>query len=573
MSPHDALVLNDRPRVDRQVKLKLDKLIECVTVELSEEQISPAFLVGLGAHAQVRIPDAERAYLSVLDDDPSHAGALLSLAVLRLVHGDFRYALASIEKAIEEIRNNTEAKFWFGCLLLNLGKCEEGIGQLRNALSRVPSDVRIEVALADALRRTPRHVEALAHVDHAIIVDETYAGAWSTRGQILTELGRLDEARVAFEKAISLAPLSATNYLRLADLTALPVNSAPFHMMEKLARDNTNLLDSERSGMHFALGRSCEQSGDYRDALQHYVNANAIARPSIRYNERESLRWLEQIKEVFASRLLAQRCGEPSNVPVFIVGMPRSGSTLIEQVLASHPGVFGAGEIPDFEASMRSVLGGRSARACLNKIQDGISCEDLRKIGVNYVAALGRYSERADRVANKFLGNFQWVGMIHLALPNAKIIHARRNPVDTCVSCFSKFIPVPSSFDLREMGRHYRAYSALMDYWQTVLPPLSVLDVYYEDVVADCECQARRIVQFCGLEWDETCLRFYENQRVVRTASNAQVRRPIYTGSVGRWHGFSDMLRSLYEGLGEELTGLPGVTQRGEETEAGSSRE
>jgi hypothetical protein len=255
---------------------------------------------------------------------------------------------------------------------------------------------------------------------------------------------------------------------------------------------------------------------------------------------------MARVRAVFTADLLQQRggAGEPSAVPVFILGMPRSGTTLVEQVLASHCQVFGAGERAELSAAVAAWAGFPEAVA---DADDAV----LRALGARHVAALRRLAPGALRITDKTPAHFLYIGLLRLVLPNARIIHVRRDPRDTCLSCFATPFTSgqPFAFDLAELGRYYRAYDALMAHWRALLPASAMLEVRYEDVVADLEGEARRIVGYCGLGWDESCLQFHRTRRVVRTASAAQVREPLYRGSIGRWRAYGEALRPLLDAL------------------------
>jgi hypothetical protein len=228
--------------------------------------------------------------------------------------------------------------------------------------------------------------------------------------------------------------------------------------------------------------------------------------------------------------------------------MPRSGSSLVEQILASHPRCYGAGESTVFNDAVRSILD-RDQR--FPESAPTLTAEQLRQIGGRHAAAMSAIAPKAERVVDKTLGNFAYAGMIHLALPNARIVHVQRNAADTCVSCFSKLFATEFrySYDLGELGRYYRAYTATMEHWRRVLPPDVMLDVQYEDLVADLETHARRIVTHCGLEWDDACLSFHKTERAVRTYSATQVRRPIYRSAINRWRVYEKHLEPLLREL------------------------
>jgi hypothetical protein len=252
--------------------------------------------------------------------------------------------------------------------------------------------------------------------------------------------------------------------------------------------------------------------------------------------------------------------GSTSNVPVFIVGMPRSGSTLVEQILASHPGVFGCGERPYFEQSLNAARRNAGVRDPGNNPEANRRYDQawIGALAEEYLRTLTADSPAAMRITDKTLGNFNYVGLIHLALPNARIIHIQRDPLDTCLSCFSKLFTDAAYYlyDLAELGTYYRHYEQLMAHWRDVLPPGVMIDVRYEDLVDDLEGQARRMIDHCGLEWDDACLAFHRTERVVRTASQTQVRQPLYSRSVGRAERYVTMLRPFIEALAGEQTAV-----------------
>jgi hypothetical protein len=248
--------------------------------------------------------------------------------------------------------------------------------------------------------------------------------------------------------------------------------------------------------------------------------------------------------------------GHEATTPVFIVGMPRSGSTLIEQVLASHPDVYGAGEYGAFTEALDEYVAFNGKGRAREAVLERLSTVDFTELGAGYqrrIAQLGGIERGYQRIVDKSLPNFMHLGLIHLALPNARFIHARRSAVDTCLSCFSKWLPsMPFTFDLGELGRYYAAYDRLIDHWRAVLPPGVLLDVHYEDMVEDLPREARRILDHCGLTWDPACLSFDRNERAVATASALQVRQPIHTRSLRRWRPAAAQLAPLLDGLGIE---------------------
>jgi hypothetical protein len=264
---------------------------------------------------------------------------------------------------------------------------------------------------------------------------------------------------------------------------------------------------------------------------------------------------MRRIRTVFNAQLLAVKAGggDPAETPIFVVGMPRSGTTLVEQIIASHPRAMGAGELFDLDLIVHSLAGPGGGSPGYPEVVETMSGNQLRLVGGSYLAAIRALAPLSLRVVDKMPWNFHHLGLIRLALPHARIIHTQRNPADTCLSCFSILFNGDDNkytYDLRELGRFYCGYDALMAHWRNVLPPGFMLEVQYEDVVEDLENQARRIVSHCGLEWDDACLAFHETRRPVRTSSVAQVRQPIYRSSVGRWLPYREWLRPLLEELG-----------------------
>jgi hypothetical protein len=282
------------------------------------------------------------------------------------------------------------------------------------------------------------------------------------------------------------------------------------------------------------------------------LKANALKRTTVDYDEAATLNMFPHIKKVFDADLLRRTrgLGDPSTVPIFVLGMPRSGTTLVEQILASHPDVHGAGELPWLNEMARN-LRGADVNGYFPEVAKSWSATQLRDLGGQYVQYLRTKASVAGHVTDKMPMNFRFVGLIHMILPNARIVHTRRDAADTCLSCFTKNFAgaIDYTYDLGELGRYWRAYDDLMSHWRQVLPPGAMLEVQYEDLVADFDRQARHLVTYCGLEWDDRCLSFHHTQRPVRTASVNQVRQPIFASSIGRWRDYEPWLAPLLKEL------------------------
>jgi hypothetical protein len=302
--------------------------------------------------------------------------------------------------------------------------------------------------------------------------------------------------------------------------------------------------------LHFALGKALADAGDAERAFRHMLEGNRLKRSQIDHDEPAVLGAFDRIRRVFTPSLVEAKSGQgsASRLPILIVGMPRSGTTLVEQILASHPRVHGAGELED----LARIVGGLCQSA--GNYPEAIPALDPGQLGAiaeRYLEGLVSRSGGAERVTDKMPSNFYFIGLIHLALPEASIIHVRRDPLDTCLSCFSKLFASPQNhtYDLAELGRYYRKYAELMAHWREVLPAGRMLEVRYEDLVADFEPAARRILAHCGLDWDEACRSFHRTARPVHTASAAQVRQPIYGSAVGRGKPYREFLTPLLREL------------------------
>jgi tetratricopeptide (TPR) repeat protein len=452
-------------------------------------------------------------------------------------------------KAIALRPSFAEAHNNLGNALAALNRHEEAVAHFRTALALAPGLIEVNNNLGASLEAVDQIEPALACYERVVAADPRNARARHRIGHALRALGRLDEAQRAFESAVALAP-DRPEFLRsLAEGKTFQPGDPHLAMLEELSRNIDRLSDHDRIELHFALAKAYGDLERHALAFRHMLDGNALRRRQISYDEPGTLALFERIRSVFTPELLRRHAGggDPSAQPVFVFGMPRSGSTLVEQLLASHPRVVAAGEITDLTQAVAAMR----ARASFPDGFAAAGADVLRDLGSGYVARIARLAAGAARVTDKALANFLYAGLIHLALPNARMIHTRRDPIDTCFSAFSKLFTTaqPHTFDLGELGRYYRAYDRLMAHWRDVLPDGCMLEVRYEDLVADFAPQARRIVAHCGLEWDDACLAFHAARRPVRTASAIQVRQPIYGGAVGRWRPYAEMLGPLLAAL------------------------
>ncbi len=541
---------------------------------------------GLGnAHRVLgHLEDAVRHYLNALAVRPGYAAAHNDVAGVLHMLGRTAEAIGHYQRALLAQPDYADAHYNLANILGELGRREEAIGHYAKAIEIRPAFAEARNNMANILQALGRYVEAVAQYETAVGLRPRFAEAYHNLGKACFALNRYEHAIAAYEKAadidsskamvhndmaaahmvlghfreayaafaaaITRAPRNAAIHLNLAGLARFTADDPRLAALERLAEFESSFGDNDRIALNFALGKAHGDLKNSQRSFHHLLRGNALKRRQIEYDEEATLARFERLRDTFTPELIQAKrgWGDYSRVPIFIVGMPRSGSTLLEQILASHSRVFGAGEIDDFTKTLARFPG---LLEDFPELISNLPNEDLRRLGRDYVENVSAKAPGAMRVTDKMLSNFACVGLIHLALPNARIIHARRDPVDTCLSCFSLLFgdDQPYTYDLAELGRYYRAYEKLMHHWKAVLPKGAMIEVRYEDVVANLEKQARRLIADCGLEWEDRCLEFHQTQRPVHTASVMQVRRPVYHDSVGRWRPYYDQLRPLLDAL------------------------
>jgi tetratricopeptide (TPR) repeat protein len=535
-----------------------------------------------------RFEDALNSYDRVLRANPDSAEALASRGATLHEMKRFEEALINHDRALAVRPDFVEALNNRGLTLQELKRFAEALESYDRALAMRPDHVEALNNRGLVLHDLKRFAEALESYDRALKFRSDFAAALSNRGATLQELGRFDEAvasyrralaarpdfaeahnslgvalmqvgrlseaREALEKAVELAPSRGKFRRDLGDIKRFGAGDPDLTALERLARNTAALPISDQVETHFALAKAYEDVGLYTEAFVEWLKGNALKRKQITYDEASTLGMLNDVRTLFTSKLIRkwQAVGHPSSVPIFILGMPRSGSTLVEQILASHPQVFGGGELKHFHGATQRIRMKFGSSATFPAFVSDMTDKDYYDLAQRYLADTERLSPAALRITDKLPMNFIFAGLIHMALPNAAIIHTVRDPLDTCLSCFAKLFSDEQNhtYDLAELGRYYRNYQALMAHWHNVLPPERILDVHYENVVADLEGQARRIIAYCGLNWDPCCLAFHQTQRPVFTASMAQVRQPIYNSAIGRWRVHEKSLQPLLAELG-----------------------
>ena len=468
--------------------------------------------------------------------------------------GRLEDALGMHERACEIAPERADVHYNRGNALAELSRMTDALEAYQRAVDVDPSFKRAYAGLVNGLWQHARLDEAKAYADQACREAPDDAEVWVSRGLVLQTLGEREDARADYERALQVDPQSVAalfNYVQMDKIRS--ASDGRLGALREVA-DAKLRQGLERATLHYALGKCYDDLGEWDTAFHHFDRGARIKRSHIRYDEDRERRLLHRLTDTFTRRVieLFEANGLASEQPVFVVGMPRSGTTLTEQILHSHPQVFGAGELYLSKVAIQNIsLGGQLLEADGTPRNYGPQVLPERAQG--YLEGLRARAPSPDfaRIVDKMPGNAWHVGFLHLMFPNARIIHCVRDPLDTSLSCFQKLFAAGHdwSYDLSELGRHYRRYHRVMQHWEEILPG-RMLEVRYEDTVADLEGQARRIIDHVGLPWDPACLEFHRAKRAVQTASHSQVRQPIYASSVRRWHAYRPHLQPLVDALG-----------------------
>lgn len=502
---------------------------------------------------QGQTAEAEHAYRRAISQRKDYIEAYVNLSVLLDATDRGDEALRLLSEALKINARHLGTLLQVARVQLRKTNHEQAEQAARLALQSDPNSAEAFAILAQVLHETDRLPEALKACEAALRLKPTLIETNSLYGVLLKSVGRLEEAGKQFERTLELAPNAFGVYANLADLQKFTADNPHLKAMEKVFAEAADPGSDRYMPLHFAIGKAYDDIGEYQKAFAHFKTGTTIKRGKLNYDEAQTLAFFDAIESVFSESFMKNPPypGKPTEVPVFIVGMPRSGSTLVEQVLSNHPGTYGAGEIKEFSRQLNMLRGRFPGLPRYPQIVQKMNPPQLNMLAEGYLNKLVALAPNAPRITDKLLTNYYFVGLLHMLFPKAKFIHTRRNPVDTCLSAYTKLFKddMPHSYDLGELGRYYRKYDALMAHWERVLPPGVMKTVVYEDVVDDLPKMARELISFIGLPWDDACLTFHESSRPVKTASVVQVRQPVYSSSVGRWKRYGDELKPLVEAL------------------------
>jgi tetratricopeptide (TPR) repeat protein len=496
--------------------------------------------LGLACLEVGRIADAIAALRRAVASNPRYADAHFRLGIALEKLGDITGAIVAYDRATKFSPSLAEAWFRAGALVYTLGHREEAIGCFRRAAATAAQTSFGRLGKARALLIEDRNHEAEQVLREALVADPENAMAYDLLGNLLSEFGRFDEARACFERAIAIAPLLAGSYYDL--VRCRPITSQDEGLLQEMqtALATAGLEKEQRLRLHLAIGKAAEDLGNYSLAMLHFNAADAFRRESGSFDSAAFSIEVNRLIARCTPELIAQafELGSLDATPVLIVGMPRSGTTLVEQIVSMHPEVGPGGELNFWNE--RGAAWHRSGAA-------GNENSFLQKAAADYVRFLRTIAPKTARVTDKMPFNFLWAGLIHLALPRATIIHCRRAFVDTAISIHQTFFHPSLAFPTggAELVAYFHSYRRLTNHWRRVLPSDRFIEVDYEDLTSTPEPVIRRIIAACGLPWHDACLRPQSNPRSVKTPSKWQTRQPIYRSSIARWRRYEPWLGPL----------------------------
>ena len=502
-------------------------------------------------HKEGKLEEAEKLYRQALKNNPDNVDAMRMLAMLAATLKHFDDAERLLRRAVAIAPDFLAAVIDLGRVLKEQDRFEEAIGCFKKAIGINPNNPQTHFLLAGACAPAALNHEAVKEYQKTLELSPRHPGALLGLGNALKTIGRLDEAVRAYHDCIDVKPNNGETYWSLANLKTYRFSDEQLAEMEKRVEEDNASGDKSEVNFLFALGKAYDDRQDYERAWHYYERGNDKQRMLVQYDPVHTETINDGIIEVFDQALLEEKSGSghPDPAPIFVLGLPRSGSTLVEQVLASHSQVEGTSELPYLGRVATSLNRNRPDGVNYPKAVRELEAENFAALGEDYVryAQLHR-TEGKPFFVDKMPNNFPTIGFLHLILPNARIIDARRHPLDACVGNYRQHYARGQTFayDLTDIGEYYLQYQRMMDHWEEVLPG-RILTVQYEEVVTDFDNQVRRILDYCNLPWEEDCIRFYETERPVRTASSEQVRQPIYTGALNFWRNYEAHLDELVE--------------------------
>jgi tetratricopeptide (TPR) repeat protein len=507
-------------------------------------------------HQEGKVQAAEQVYRDVLRKDPRNVDALRLLAMAAMAGGQLEEAERQLRRCIGLAPDFAGAILDFGRLMKERDHYEEAIGAFRRVIDIEPQNRQAHFLLGGTLAAAGFTYEALKSYENTLALNAGHAGALLGLGHMLKTVGRQDEAIDAYRRCIALKPDHGEIYWSLANLKTYRFQEAEVDEMRRWS-DTADIESVGRVNFLFALAKHHEDCGEFDAAWEYYRKGNEQQRQLVQYDPVQTEVVTDAVIDAYTPDLLQRLAGggNPDSSPIFIMGLPRSGSTLTEQILASHSQVEGTSELPYLGRVSLSLNRHRADGLRYPEVMRHVNARRLAELGGEYLqlAQMHRVQGRP-RFIDKMPNNFPHIGLLHLILPNARIVDVRRDPRDACLGNYRQLYARGQTFtyDLTDIGEYYLQYRRLMDHWHEVLPG-RVLTLRYEELVHDFENQVRRLLEFCDLPFEDACLRYFETDRPIRTASSEQVRQPIYSSSIGHWRNYREHLHELLEILAPVL--------------------
>jgi tetratricopeptide (TPR) repeat protein len=563
IQPTMAEALNNLGNVLRMIG-DLDGAVSAYQDALTYREIYPEAYNNLGSLLQQdgRFEEAEHALRKAIGQNSRYVEAYNNLAGLYSAQKKDVDALRVLGDALKFAPSHPQTLLLTARIQMRRNTYPAAEQAVRIVLQQQPENAEALTVLGQVLHETDRYDEAIEVLERAVKANPNSPEALNFYGVALKSVGRLDEARDNILKSLNLNDSMYGAYANLNDLVdfSKDVGDQLFNRMDTIFESTVTPEAEQFLPLHFAYGKALEDRGQHERALKHFITGGRMKRAQLSYDEKDTFGFFDAIREIFSKEMLQnpKYSGIADQRPVFIIGMPRSGSTLVEQILSSHPDIYGAGEVKYLSRALGQLRDRFPSLPKYPQMMEKITPAQLDIVAKNYLQALTAGAGDAKRVTDKLLTNYFFVGLIHTLYPNAKFINTQRDPVDTCLSGFTKLFKddMPHSYDLAELGRYYAKYRELMEHWNKVLPKGVLTTVQYEDVVANTEKEAKALIEFIGLKWDPKCLEFHKSDRPVKTASVAQVRKPIYKTAVKRWKKYGDGLQPLVDAInGSTATG------------------
>lgn len=527
--------------------------------QLAQEEITDTHTLAQFGELAFRLGEKVRAINALskaVESSPENAAYLdLYAQVLIDIH-NYSKSTKLLEKAIHLNPDFHLPYIRLASIYLETYNFQQAIPLLEKAISLKPGEPLTYVYYINALRYTDRHEDALKYAQKLLRLTPNNPANHEILARVLIELGKLDDARAQLEKTLRIDPTYGPAYNSLTDITKFTPESEAIIRQAEAALKLPMRVEN-RALILFSLGKTYDDCKQWDKAFEHYRQANLLSKPAIEDSTAAAVKRFKKTRKTYNKKFIANttHLGSDSEIPVFVVGMPRSGTTLIEQIISSHSQGAGAGELTAIDQIEKTICPDESLSDYDKLLRASLTKELIHKHARDYLEVLTKNHTNTNRIVDKMPDNFLYLGLINLLFPNAHIIHAIRNPLDTCLSCYLQpFTYIKWSHDLDWIAARYHMYREFMDYWKEVLPENKIIHMHYEDIIDNPETQIRGLISACDMPWEDQCLQFHKKERAITTASVWQARQPIYQSSRMRWVHYAPFLKALANKLSHFLS-------------------